>query len=795
MSPLTRRTFVAAGAAAPLLSAMPALAPTAFAATLPQPGDPATPAPGGMIEALGAPIVERNIRSASSGVLPDGRPVLYVPSFGEPAVMSVVDARDGSLISGHELTGKTTAIYTGVAPDQSYAYIVGTTPGAALFRYETATGAFTNLGNPVPGESNINRIASFGPDGTLYTGTFPNGHVATYHPDRGFEDWGPIAEGEQYARCMAVVGDKLFVGTGTNARFFEVDLATRAKREIALPPEYAGNQSYVNEMYERGGLVFAFFSPAYAWGIYDPATGQWRTSLTDMAALVPAEVIDGQVYLVGRDGNLYGYEVATGALTQRTTTGRLTSTLARGLGQADLGDPAWPGTSVIGIGLTGSMWHWNPVTGQFRTLSSQALGGALKIAAMGFSPGRQLYVSGFLTPGRAARIDPDTLAKSQMTGPQQAEFIGSVTSRSGTHLYLGTYIDAAIWQLDETKAWQWGTNPRRVVRLDDRRQERVLVVANASTNVAIGTLADKGDPNGALTIVNPDTGAVVHSLTPVPEHSVSALLFRRVGPKAVMIGGTSSVQLGVEPTDRSAKLFVLDLLAGTTHAVTTPSAVAENINQLVELPDGRVWALVSDSSIHEVTATHSYDTANPFTLTTRKVVDLFGEPRSAGSWGAPKLQVLDADTLLGNAAGQVFTVTISTGQVRIITEGSYATADPVGDGRFFFADLTKVYRYTPERVAPATTASFSGDAKVVVTLDAKDDRAGVARTEYRVDGGEWQAYAAPFGVRRAPRVLVEYRSVDQAGNVEQVRAVTVVAGPPLQVTLAPSQTPTIIGGA
>ncbi|OYN92376.1 hypothetical protein CGZ91_02425 [Parenemella sanctibonifatiensis] len=647
------------------------------------------------IDAVGAPIVERNIRGTSSGLLPDGTPVLYVPTFGEPAILSVVDARDGALISSHELTGMTTAIYTGVAPDQSAAYVVGTTPGAALFRYDTATGGFEKLGNPVPGESNLNRIAAFGPDGTLYTGTFPNGHAASYHPERGFEDLGPIAPGEEYARSMAVVDGKLYVGTGTNARFFEIDLATREKREIALPPAYAGQQAYVNEMYARGGLVFAFFSPAYAYGVYDPATGQWRETLTDVGALAPSAEIDGRAYLVGRDANLYSYDLASGERTQRTTTGPFTSEVARALGQADLGDPQWPGTTLVGIGLTGAMCHWNPVTEEFRSFDSQARGGALKVAAMGFSPDRQLYVSGFLTPGRAARIDPDSLAITQLAGLEQAEFVGTLHDRTGQHLYFGTYLDAGLWQLDETTDWQWGTNPRHVAGLADLGQERVAVVAGAGADVAIGTVAVKGKLNGAVSVINPAAGEVVHSLTPVPEHAVSAILHTFIGSRPALICGTSSVQLGAEPVDTDAKLCVVDLQAGTAHAVITPVVGAQSINQLVELPDGRVWALVSDSSIHEVTASQA-DAPEAYALTTSKVLDLFGEPRPAGAWGVPKLHLLDDATLLGNAAGQIFTITIATGRVNVLTEGAYATPDPIGDGSFYFADLTRVYRYRPD---------------------------------------------------------------------------------------------------
>jgi cytochrome c len=62
---------------------------------------------------------------------------------------------------------------------------------------------------------------------------------------------------------------------------------------------------------------------------------------------------------------------------------------------------------------------------------------------------------------------------------------------------------------------------------------------------------------------------------------------------------------------------------------------------------------------------------------------------------------------------------------------------------------------------------------VRVTLSGADDAgSGVAGTEYRVDGGAWTAYAAPFTLSRNGTHVVEYRSTDRAGNVEPARSAT-----------------------
>jgi type 1 glutamine amidotransferase len=82
--------------------------------------------------------------------------------------------------------------------------------------------------------------------------------------------------------------------------------------------------------------------------------------------------------------------------------------------------------------------------------------------------------------------------------------------------------------------------------------------------------------------------------------------------------------------------------------------------------------------------------------------------------------------------------------------------------------------------APTTTATLnpakphkSGVYKqaVQVTLAAGDGAgSGVARTEYRINGGAWLTYAAPFTVTADGQHTVEYRSVDEAGNTEATKS-------------------------
>ncbi|MDQ1913592.1 exo-alpha-sialidase [Paenibacillus sp. GD4] len=55
---------------------------------------------------------------------------------------------------------------------------------------------------------------------------------------------------------------------------------------------------------------------------------------------------------------------------------------------------------------------------------------------------------------------------------------------------------------------------------------------------------------------------------------------------------------------------------------------------------------------------------------------------------------------------------------------------------------------------------------VSVTMSVYDEFSGPARTEYRLNGGAWSVYSAPLTVNNEGQHLLEYRSIDLAGNVE-----------------------------
>ena len=103
----------------------------------------------------------------------------------------------------------------------------------------------------------------------------------------------------------------------------------------------------------------------------------------------------------------------------------------------------------------------------------------------------------------------------------------------------------------------------------------------------------------------------------------------------------------------------------------------------------------------------------------------------------------------------------------------YRSVDKAGNVEEPGSVVVKV-DYTP----PTTSSLLSGDwgedgwsrADVTWTLTAFDGLSGVHATYYRVNGGAWIEYTGALTFTEEGFYTLEYYSVDEAGNVEQVRS-------------------------
>ena len=84
-------------------------------------------------------------------------------------------------------------------------------------------------------------------------------------------------------------------------------------------------------------------------------------------------------------------------------------------------------------------------------------------------------------------------------------------------------------------------------------------------------------------------------------------------------------------------------------------------------------------------------------------------------------------------------------------------------------------------IAPTTTAIIDGQqgqenwfrSDVIVSLNAQDNEngLGVDYTLYRVEGNDWEQYVSPLLFANEGHHKIEFYSVDEDENIEQIKSV------------------------
>src|SRR5688500_5470337 len=147
---------------------------------------------------LGPPISSLTVMEGAIGRTPDGRDVVYAVPAGENARLNVVDLHSRQLIRTVPLTGAAGGWAIVVVPNGDV--YLGTYANAHLYRYSPVTGEVTDLGQPIPGQSQIYGLTA-DPSGNVYAGTYPNAHAFKYDPSTGqVTDYGSLDPVQQYAR-------------------------------------------------------------------------------------------------------------------------------------------------------------------------------------------------------------------------------------------------------------------------------------------------------------------------------------------------------------------------------------------------------------------------------------------------------------------------------------------------------------------------------------------------------------------------------------------------------------------
>lgn len=704
---------------------------------------------------------------SSLGVDKDGNLLAFYVSNGNsevPMMLQVLDVERQKVVFQQRVEAGINSwanVYSEVEKRLYFASTEG-----HLYSWAPGDTTITSHGIPFPGQG-IWRLA-VAPDGTIYGGTYPDGLLFTFNRVTGTAtSLGQVNEGETYVRSIAADDDYVYVGSQPNAKLVRVDRRTGAKTEMTVP---VSPKNTVYDLTVAGGYLFARVESANSMVVYD---------LDDLSVVNTVEKVTGRV-ISGLDptGSFVLFRMANGV----TPTGLYRYYLADHRVEYSGFNPNafpgaffwhrfddqvnFPGYTMVMTYYRGRIYSYN-----FQTRKSAYLGESLleptpnPIQTIGTGPDGKIYVPGFLSPPSMAQFDPSTDTFTQLPGAGQVEGLGSFDDL----LLMGRYPNGLLATYDTTRPWANGSNPREPLSIGFE-QDRPQSMVRVGNEVAVASVPKSGRLGGAITMWDPLTGAMRVFNDIVENQSIVSLAEK----DGLIYAGTSiNGGYGIDPVATDAKLIIVDPKTGKKLFESAPLPGATNIAALEFDSDGKLWAIANGALL-------KFD---PEQRRFEAIEQVF--PKTNTMYGSQQeIIIRDDGYLYATSAGSLWRVDrVSFERIRMASNGvRHLAMDRAGN--LYYGRVSRLFRWnfdlarTVDGTAPATLATVANAGqrpdRVSVTLTARDSGAGVAETQYRVDGGPWQTYTKPVTFPSGGTYSVEYRSIDRDRNVEGTRVIEVV---------------------
>lgn len=569
-----------------LLALACALACALAVGTVDTPAHAARPVPTHTVESLGVPLQDVLLLGGAVAPRPDGTgQALWVTSGGKPSHLSALDPLTGALLAAYPLRNATGDGYAEgsygvtVAPDGSV--YVGTYYDGRLYRLRPGPGAQLEDLGQFAQERYLWRVV---PDerGRIYGGTYPGGVLFRYDPDTAtYHSYGQLVPGVQYVRSVAYHDGIVYAGTQPDAHIVAVDAETGARTPLPLPPGATLTGWSVHDMNVRDGRLYARIGRSISNStlyVYDLAAGAWVDSIPGVVGLDVTEPdAQGRVYFTISGRGLVSYDPRTRAVTT-VVAGNLGN--SRGIGWADLKDPAWPGLTLVQGQMRGGLVQYNPTTGRSRTLQSEARGEPIGIWSLS-TGAEKVYAGGYLNGGLGVH-DPGT-GRTTYHRFSQIESI----LEDGKDLWLGVYPDGRLYRGVASHEF----TARQVGTLAGERQMRVPSVVDLGDRVIFGTQGDATTTSGTLTTIDKATQKIVSHPAPVADQGVVALT-RRDG---LVLGGTSimGAYSAPAPTADAGTVFAWDAATATTRWSAVPLPGQPAVTGVAVDGADRLWTLTN----------------------------------------------------------------------------------------------------------------------------------------------------------------------------------------------------------
>lgn len=580
-----------------------------------------------------------------------GNNEVYFATNGSPSTFYVLDAFTGAVKFSQPVPGVSSAWAVTVAPDGN-CYFAGSDNGR-LYRYNPTTRTLEDLGVN-PSDKVVWDLAPTG-DGKIYGATYPNSKIFEYDiATNTFRDLGTVLEGVKYARGIGATDETIYVGLGTPVHLYKIDRATGAKTEIMLP--HTGANDMIADIWSYNGKLFVR-SGATSLYILDAQTEEVLKALAypdpvrfDSMISSPSPLHPELIYFRNpTTSELYTYNTSTNEVAVVPGV-LLPDSTVRAYDWITPASGVKAGKTLLAM-ITDKLEYvlYDPQDNSLQVIIPDVVPQGIDIQSLEMGPDGKLYMGGFQAALTIYDPSRNVYERQERVFPQ-IEGIGFLNGK----VYFGTYGGAVIYRYDPSQPYQKGVNPALAYDIGEF-QSRPFAFASGDNKLFIGTIADYGRVDGALTVYDESTGTWSVFRNVVKDQSVMSVAYQN----GLVYGGTTIYGGGgSNPVASEAKMFVWDVAAQTKVAEFSPQIPGMRFHKLIgDLsfgPDGLLWG-VTWGVAQNGTPVYSVFAMDPASHQVKKSRLLYPNAPSGSTW-RPYFLRWSADGLLYTTIGRSLTV-------------------------------------------------------------------------------------------------------------------------------------------
>ena len=563
------------------------------------------------LTALGNQVTKRaSYLSMATGVDENGRHVTYSMATGsevDPAILTVTDILTGEVVRNVRLPGATGSWSVRQNPVTETVYI-GSYGEPALWLYTPGDTEATEVGPPPIEHWGFMYDVAFDEEGTAYGGGwgeptdgFAGATLYKFREGEGYQGTlgpNPLVTDAAYSRPVAYEEqtDTVFTGTGTNAHLIACSTVgePRCTDLIDLFSPRLQEATWVYGLTAGNGYVMAWTGEGNSDGT--DALVVLKVSRNDageLAAEVVKEiegvvyngsspVVDDKIYYTkaNEQGSpLHSFDVVTGEET--TMPSSETGIFSRRWEAVRLGDPQWPGTTIVGWDSGGTLVKYNVEKEHLeRTEVADVPDVSLRLNSVTDGPDGDIWSAGYLTGGLGVEEPMRDDRQRTFAVGGQAEHMVEYRGR----IYQGRYPTATIESFTPQQV-RAGKGPRVDCAIG-AQQNRPYGLFGHKDRIYYGSQAEYGHDKGAFGWLDLNSGECTTLRDVIGHQSINT-----IAASGDKVFGGGSIFYGYDgtPIEEQAKLLILDEKTDRTSVIEWPVPDTRAVNASATATDGTVW--------------------------------------------------------------------------------------------------------------------------------------------------------------------------------------------------------------